>query len=415
MKKSTQVIAIFIFLNIFSIPAFSQWVQRLSLTGSPRSFATGFSIADTAYIVGGFDGNNVLFEDVWAFDVTNNTWTQKGNFPGGFRSASTAFTIGNKAYFGTGNNGATYLNDFWEYDPTSDTWLQKADFPGNIREEAVSFSIGNLGYLGTGQVFVVTPNFSFTETFADFYEYNPVTNTWTQKDSVPGPTRAYAVGGSIGNKGYIGLGGNDDQSDSFNDFYEYDPASNTWTAKATMIASGRAEAGLLTTATDLYVIGGINFPNFNGFPTVFKYNPATDVWSNVTSFGGSIIIAPIAMTINGLGYVGTGSTGGLAPRKDWWEFTPPSSTSINEFEKNNLTAFLNPANGILTVKCDENIFDSNSILQITDLSGKIVLNQSVTGSLSNEITIDVSSFSKGLYLLNLQSDKRKSQAIKFLR
>ena len=40
--------------------------------------------------------------------------------------------------------------DFWEYDPVGNTWTQKADFGGTARYAAVGFSIGNKGYIGTG-------------------------------------------------------------------------------------------------------------------------------------------------------------------------------------------------------------------------------------------------------------------------
>jgi hypothetical protein len=55
-----------------------------------------------------------------------------------------------KGYVGTGAgyNGATA--DFWEYDPVTDTWTQKADFGGGIRRDAIGFSINGKGYLGTG-------------------------------------------------------------------------------------------------------------------------------------------------------------------------------------------------------------------------------------------------------------------------
>ena len=43
-----------------------------------------------------------------------------------------------------------YAKDFWEYDPIANTWTQKADFGGTARAVAVGFSIGSKGYIGTG-------------------------------------------------------------------------------------------------------------------------------------------------------------------------------------------------------------------------------------------------------------------------
>ena len=53
---------------------------------------------------------------------------------------------------GTGDIGAAneYFADFWEYDPSTNVWTQKADFGGGARSGAVGFSIGSKGYIGTG-------------------------------------------------------------------------------------------------------------------------------------------------------------------------------------------------------------------------------------------------------------------------
>ncbi|MCX5849701.1 MAG: hypothetical protein NTW65_09645 [Deltaproteobacteria bacterium] len=53
--------------------------------------------------------------------------------------------------------------------------------------------------------------------------------TWTQKADFGGTARGFAVGFSIGNKGYIGGGVSTAWN---NDFWEYDPANDTWTQKA---------------------------------------------------------------------------------------------------------------------------------------------------------------------------------------
>src|SRR5437870_3933251 len=74
-----------------------------------------------------------------------NTWVQKASLQSG-RNSGVGFSIGTKGYIGLGNN---YI-DFWEYDPNTNTWTQKANFAGNARSGAVGFSIGNKGYVGTG-------------------------------------------------------------------------------------------------------------------------------------------------------------------------------------------------------------------------------------------------------------------------
>jgi hypothetical protein len=392
----------------------AQWVQKQNLSGNPRSFSTAFSIDSTSYIVGGSDNNGTLFDDVWAYNPSTDSWTQKANFPGGFRSASTAFTIGNKGYLGTGVDGANYLDDFWEYNPITDTWLQKANFPGGAREEAVGFSIGNKGYMGTGQIFVTGPNSSFTATFNDFYEYNPANDTWVQKANLPGPERAYAVGGSIGNKGYLGLGGNDDQSLSYNDFYEYDPISDVWNTKASMPSSGRADAGILSTPTKIYVIGGINFPSFSGFSSCQMFDPLTNLWSFAPTFGGAVIIAPVVVNINGKGYVGTGFNYALTIRKDWWEFTPSIPTGFEDNEKVKFITYPNPVTDKLTIENDDFHDGEFTAIEIFGVTGKTVLKQMVSNSPNGRIIVDVSLLAHGTYMLILQTDKRILHKFKFV-
>src|SRR5687767_9687022 len=79
-------------------------------------------------------------------------------------------------------------------------WIQKANFGGAVRGGAVGFSVGNKGYIGTGK-----DNNPYT-CLQDFWEWDQTTNTWSQKASFGGGIRCYATGFSIGNKGYLGTG-----------------------------------------------------------------------------------------------------------------------------------------------------------------------------------------------------------------
>ncbi len=412
MKNFTFGILTILVMSCLSTDAYSQWVAKQSFGGSVRTFAMGFSINDTAYVFGGSDVNGTTFRDNWAYDPVSDSWTQKANIPGGFRCAAVTFSIGNKAYFGTGNNGVDYLDDFYEYDATTNTWLTKTNFPGGPREEAVGFSIGNKGYIGTGQIFIVGPNNSFTQTYNDFYEYDPVTDAWTQKASIPGLERAYAVGTGFGNKGYVGLGGNDDQSGSFTDFYEYDPITDSWTSKTSMPGIGMAESGILSTSSALYIFGGINFPNFTGTSSCRKYDPNTNTWTSIPLFGGGVIIAPVVVNVNGKGYVGTGYTNTLALRNDWWEFTPSGTTDILTIESESLNLFPNPTSGSFTIDCSDCRGLKTSV-DVFDQTGKLVLQKVV--SPFDIIQLNASALSPGLYTVKVRTENRPVRQIKFIR
>ncbi|MBN1226336.1 MAG: hypothetical protein JXA79_05045, partial [Deltaproteobacteria bacterium] len=101
----------------------------------------------------------------------------------------------------------------------ANTWTQKTDFGGEERSYAVGFSIGDKGYVGTGYG-------SITQRLDDFWEYDPDANTWTQKADFGGTGRSYATGFSIGDKGYIGMGTVDVEVRT-KDFWEYEPEDTT--------------------------------------------------------------------------------------------------------------------------------------------------------------------------------------------
>ncbi len=172
----------------------------------------------------------VLCGDVLFLVAQPGSWQQKSdlgwNTPNGptGRYGAVAFSIGNNGYFGTGNDGQ-FRNDFWEYDPVANTWAQKADFGGQAREFAVGFSLSGNGYIGLGDGSTASNNGDFT----DFWEYDTASNRWTQKGDFAGGARTGATPFAIGGKGYIGTGLG---VGWFNDFWEYDPVADSWTQKS---------------------------------------------------------------------------------------------------------------------------------------------------------------------------------------
>ncbi len=121
------------------------------------------------------------------------------------KEISCGFSIGTKGYIGTSGNVYTndFTTEFWEYDPATNSWTQKASLPITpSRYGAVGFSIGTKGYIGIGG----KSGFNSDPYYKDFWEWDQATNIWTQKADFPGNARVAAVGFSIGNKGYIGTG-----------------------------------------------------------------------------------------------------------------------------------------------------------------------------------------------------------------
>lgn len=186
-------------------------------------------------------------------------------------------------------------------------WTQKADFGGNARHYAVGFSIGTKGYIGTGHV-------SLNAT-KDFWEYDPSNNTWTQKANFGGTARDYAVGFSIGTKGYIGSGYNSFYGSYYYDFWEYDPSTNIWTQKADFGGGSRNSAIGFSIGTKGYIGTGVVSSYMKDF---WEYDPILDKWTQKADFGGTARSQAVGFSIGTKGYIGTGYDGSY--KNDFWEY-----------------------------------------------------------------------------------------------
>ena len=277
--------------------------------------AVGFSINSKAYIGTGYL-NNVDYQDFWEYDPISDIWTQKADFGGGPRESAVGFSINSRGYVGTGGSHQGIWKDFWEYNPTLNTWTQKADCGTIGRVWAVGFSVNSKGYIGTG----LLSNPVWLES-NDFWEYDPVLDTWTQKADFGGIPRENAVGFSISSKGYIGSGASPDYpylSNYDQDFWEFDPGSDTWTRKADVPVSLNSAVGF-SIGTKGYIGTGASTGAIMN--TFWEFNPLTNSWSQKATFSGSARAMSVGFSIGNHGYIGTGYNNNTF-FSDFWMYTP---------------------------------------------------------------------------------------------
>ncbi len=294
------------------------WMQKADFEENGRWHGVGFAIGNKGYVTGGFDGSPAPLNDLWEYDPQNDSWSQKADFPGGARLDAVVFTIGEKAYYGTGRlwdaeaQAAVRQNDFWEYDPENNRWSRLADFGGTSRHSAVAFSIGDKGYVGTGWD-------ENSSRLTDFWEYDSENDSWTQIADFPGQGRISAFGISVGDKGYVGKG----LAGLYeNDFWEFNPQTGSWSQKADYPGEGRVGSVGFAIGGKIYLgtgdEGGIN-------PTkdFWEYDPQTDSWTQASDFEGGLRRFAFGFTINEQGYLGAGHDGTAGNYKeDFWEFNP---------------------------------------------------------------------------------------------
>ena len=305
-----------------NITMYARWIGSPTITTNEVTDITAFSAICGGNVIDD-GGSSVYVRGVcWSNNpnpTTNNYKTNDSSGTGSFSSKITGLTYATKYYvrsYAINEIGTFYGNEVNFITTNENTWTQKADFEGEERWYAVGFSIGNKGYIGSGNIGLDKQ---------DFREYNPELNTWTQKANFT--LRSNAVGFSIGSKGYIGTGYtlSDSGINLRKDFWEYDPILNTWTQKASFAGEKRSGAvgfsigdkGYIGTGNSLDGIYSVYKKDF------FEYDPTTNKWTQKASFAGEKRSGAVGFSIGDKGYIGTGYNNGY--KQDFWEYNPTSN------------------------------------------------------------------------------------------
>jgi gliding motility-associated-like protein len=306
----------------FSLPAKAQgtWASKASMfLASSRASPVAFSINGKGYICTGDPGtgSGIYLPDVWEYDPVADTWTQKANFGGGNRGYAAGFAIGNFGYMGTGDDGSgTLYNDFWKFDPALNTWTSLPPVGGVQRSEAFAFVINGVGYIGTGK--------GNAGCLDDLWSFDPVSTNWFQKLTFPGGIRrsidrAVFV---LNNKAYLGTGCDciSFPPVHYNDFWEYDPVANSWSQKANVPGSLRRGALGFVSCSSGYLGLGVDV---NGFlqNDLYQYDVTNNTWAPALAFPGILRWDMSTFSIGPDVYVATGATGFLGDLNDLWVFT----------------------------------------------------------------------------------------------
>ncbi|MDW7692596.1 T9SS type A sorting domain-containing protein [Flammeovirgaceae bacterium SG7u.111] len=257
----------------------------------------------------------LTFSQYLAFSQTK--WLQSNDFPGTARSGAVFAEASGKGYYGTGSDGTNYLADWWEYDPLTLTWTQKANFPGESRQNALAFTLNDTVYVVTGQ----GDSLGTRVYHNDFYMYLPAENSWQQLSDFPGSGRSLAVSAVANGKAYIGTGRN--SNDQLKDWWEYNPTNATWVQKANLTAEKRQSANAFSLDSLVFVGGGQNTDGGTMMTNDFyAYNPEDDSWEE-KSFAENHLTSlnATAFVLGDTAYVFGGSTG-----LDLWKYHAGSNS-----------------------------------------------------------------------------------------
>ena len=203
--------------------------------------------------------------------------------------------------------GCSDTTTYWQTSHPIYRLERRAEMPLSnlkIRHTLNATSIGNTGYMGMGSKYVDI----LVEAYKDWYAYDPATDSWTAKASLPASaenhtgsatysdgTNAFISGGT---KGCFG------SSNCFlSDSWQYDPGLDTWTQRSNLPGVGRYTPVSAVIGDTAYV--GLGYYSFSGGGQIDKNHIPSDTWtSSGWPYGASMSSAPLAFSYGNKVYAG---------------------------------------------------------------------------------------------------------------
>ena len=257
--------------------------------------ATG---TQAAFIPGRVAANYGIVNDAVRFTTSSGSWAARTALPSPRRNPSTATASGLLYAIGGANSAGTALKTVQVYNPSTNAWTTKASLPAARPFGNGATHINGTIYVPGGQ----DANAVITRTL---YAYRISTNTWSTKANMP-VFSGCGGSGVISGKLYVFSGCTKTATGPQTAaalLHRYDPVTNVWTTlrNAPAVHVGPAVA---VVAGKLYVAGG-NSGGGTATGRVDVYNPATTSWSTVASMptprvgGGGGLIAGKLYVVGG--------------------------------------------------------------------------------------------------------------------
>jgi N-acetylneuraminic acid mutarotase len=225
----------------------------------------------------------------YAYNPKTDSWTLKTPMP----TSRVRFTIAqyqDKVYAiggitgydsSSGKSLITGANEM--YDPATDTWTTKISMP-TPRTSMQANTVNGKIYVVSGLVDNLAPSGPALTNVTEVYD--PSTNVWTTAEQIPTPVFSYA---SAALDGKIYVAGGEKQAGEQSPFTSalqiYDVATNSWSTGKSLPTLTVQAVSAATTGVNapkrIYVIGGrLNGP----IDTTQIYDPAIDEWTNGAAF-----------------------------------------------------------------------------------------------------------------------------------
>lgn len=160
---------------LLALPVFlcAQGWEEVGDTPFRTDHSYGFGIDGKAYIIQGNAGN-----PLWEYIPETDTWNRIGDFPGPARNVAVGDEWDGKYYYGFGTGGSVgFYNDLWVFDPADQSFTELPSCPCVGRSHPAFIAHNDKIMMGTGS--------SFDGNINDWWEYDILTQVWTQKQNIP--------------------------------------------------------------------------------------------------------------------------------------------------------------------------------------------------------------------------------------
>ena len=251
------------------------------------------------------------------FQVQAQDWVQVTSLPNAFNEThhSFAFSFDDMGYIVAGNSDSGVRDDFYQYNPVTDSWTELTPFPGEARGFAIGDTWDGKAYFGFGN--------DGTSRLNDLWVFDPSNMSWTELASCPCAERTHPAMIAHNGKVFVGLGSS--ASGNMNDWWEYDIALNTWSQKDDLPSLPRHHPYQFGIDDHVYTGFGHGNSIFNDW---FRYDIAGETWTQVATLPAEGRVAGTQFSYDGLGYVlsGDGDNHGSLNTGEFWAYEPLTDT-----------------------------------------------------------------------------------------
>ena len=284
------------------------WTTRAA---SPigRAEALKAVIDDKVYVFGGFSGSAGPVKTSHVYDPAANTWSPIADLPTRLTHAGVA-TEGRDVYVaggyvGIGTTGYSQdfgVRDVWKYNVDTNLWTDMPDLPRDLASGGLVTLGRNLHYFGG--------NDGNRNDAADHYVLNldDLAAGWQNRPVMLEAVSHFgyaALGGKIYAVG--GQHGNDEQLTTVATVQMYDPATNQWTTRASMPAAISHIGSSTFVHNGRIITAGGETAHTAATNRVAAYDPVANTWTAMSNLP-SARFSGVAAAIGDVYYFTTGSS-----------------------------------------------------------------------------------------------------------